>query len=585
MNSHQSSPLATERLSGGATRLPSRRFGQIAAIAILLLALALLILLPLAALILRGFIDTDSHTFSVSLQAFVKVLGNPSYWSAMANTFIIAMSTMVLATAIGVALAWFLVRTNVPWRGMLEKIASMPIFIPPFIGAFAWILFGAPRIGLVNVASKVLLTKMHLAALFTGGQIVNIYTYAGIVWVMGIYIAPYVMMIVAGALRNMDPSLEEAAQVSGLSRYRTMRIITLPVVAPSILSGAVLAFVISLGLFGTPVLLGMTAQIYLVTTRIYTELQQFPPDAGIVAVLAIYLMSLSVLANMVQQRLLRGRSFVTVTGKNFRPRLVHLGPVRFAVAGLVWLYLAFTVFAPIVVIAAAAFSTYAWSGNCTLANLAFLWQSVDVRSTFVNSLFITVVAASITTLLGIAVAWFTTRSKMRGKQLLETLVLLPMSVPSLAFGLGVFFFWVWMPKAVGVYGTVWIIIIALTGRYLSYSVRAISSNLLQVHPELEESARVCGYGWLRTITRITLPLILPSVVSSWVMIYSIFVSELSIVLPLYTANTRTLSILSFDTWSIGQFSQVASLSLLQLAMGVGVLMAVGIITRPREAQV
>ncbi|WP_250492000.1 iron ABC transporter permease [Caballeronia sp. GAWG1-1] len=575
MNPHHVQPLAADRAPAARAGISTRRLNQIGMFALLIAALAVLIVLPLGALILRGFVRIDNGHASASLAAFGKVFGDMSYWIAMGNTLVIALGSMLLATALGVMLAWCLVRTNVPWRGFLERAAAMPIFIPPFIGAFAWILFGAPRIGIFNVAAK----WMSI------GQPFNVYSYLGIVWVMGIYIAPYVMMIVAGALRNMDPSLEEAGQVAGLNRFRTMRVITLPVVGPSILSGAVLAFVISLGLFGTPVLLGMAKEIYLVTTRIYLELQQFPPDAGIVAVLAIYLMVLSVAANLVQQWMLRGRSFVTVTGKGFRPRLMKLGASRHAIAAAIWCYLALTVFAPIAIIAAAAFSTYAWSGHFTWNNLRFLWTTVDVRTTFVNSLLITIIAASATTVLGVAVSWFTTRSKMRGRQWIEAIVLLPMSVPSLAFALGVFFFWVAMPKWVGVYGTVWIIIIALVGRYISYSVRAISSSLVQIHPELEESARISGYGWTRALSRITLPLIMPSVISSWVMIYSIFVSELSIVLPLYTAETRTLSILSFDTWSIGQFSQVAALSLLQLMMGVGVMAAVAVITRRRESSI
>lgn len=556
-------------------RLPvsARHLGRSAWLALLYVALAILVVLPLLALVLRGFIALEGGKTSASLASFQKVLGDVSYWVAMGNTLVISVGSMLLATLIGTLLAWCLVRTNVPHRHFLERAAAMPIFIPPFIGAFAWILIGAPRIGLLNAP----FSWLGL------GQPFNIYTYSGLVWVIGIYIAPYVMMILAGALRNMDPSLEEAGQVAGLSRMRTMRVITLPVVAPAILSGAVLAFVVGIGLFGTPVLLGMAREIYLVTSRIYLELQQFPPDAGIVAVLAIYLMLLSIGANAIQRRLLRGRSFVTLTGKGFKARLVRLGPSRHVVAGVIWLYLVLTVFAPVALIAAAAFSTYAWSGTFTWNHIRFLWETVDVRTTLANSLFITIVAATLTTALGILIAWVTTRSRLAGRRLIEDIVLLPMSVPSLAFALGVFFFWLWIPG--GIYGTVWIIIAALIGRYSSYSVRSISSSLIQVHQELEESARICGLGWAATLRRITLPLILPSIVSSWVMVYSIFVSELSIVLPLYTAETRTLSILSFDTWSIGQFSQVASLSLLQLLIGVGVMVAVGAITRRRELAV
>ena len=421
--------------------------------------LAVLVVLPLLALILRGFVAVEGGRSSASLGSFQKVLGDASYWVAMGNTLVVSIGSMLLAAVIGTLLAWCLVRTDVPGRQFLEKAAAMPIFIPPFIGAFAWILIGAPRIGLLNLSFRWL----------DLGQPFNVYSYLGIIWVMGIYIAPYVMMIVAGALRNMDPTLEEAGQVAGLSRLRTMLVITLPVVAPAILSGAVLAFVVGIGLFGTPVLLGIAREIYLVTSRIYLELQQYPPDAGIVAVLAIYLMLLSVCANAIQRRMLRGRSYVTLSGKGFKSRLVMLGNLRIAVAAVIWLYLVLTVLAPVALIAAAAFSTYAWSGIFTWKQMQFLVETVDVRTTLANSLIITVVAATATTVLGILIAWVTTRSRMLGKQLIEDVVLLPMSVPSLAFALGVFFFWLWIPG--GLYGTIWIIIVALIGRYASYSVR------------------------------------------------------------------------------------------------------------------
>jgi len=325
----------------------------------------------------------------------------------------------------------------------------------------------------------------------------------------------------------------------------------------------------------------MTKEIYLITSRIYLELQHFPPSFGIVAVLAVYLMALSVVANLLQAWALRGKSFVTVTGKGFRPRIIQLGNGRHAVAGFIWLYLLLTVIGPILIIVAAALSTYAWSGKFTWSNIAFLWESDDVGATLWNSLLITLIAATATTVMGLGVAWITTRTWMRGRLLMEHVVLLPMSVPSLAFALGVSFFWLWAPWSI--YGTIWIIIVGLIGRYVSYAVRAITSSLIQIHPELEESARVSGFGWGNTMWRITLPLVLPAVISSWVMVYSIFISELSMVLPLYTADTRTLSILSFDTWSVGQFSQVASLSLLQLVMGVGVMYAVTAITHQRQA--
>lgn len=535
------------------------------------LVLAGLSLMPLIALVLRGFVAESDGALTLSLSAFRTVLGEPTYWMAAWNTVVISIGAMILATVIGVGLALCIVRTNVPMARTLEQMATLPIFIPPFIGAFAWILIGAPRIGLFNLPGRALGV----------GELLDIYTYGGIIWTMGIYIAPYVMMIVASALRNMDPSLEEAAQVAGLNRVRTMLFITLPVVAPAILSGAVLTFVISIGLFGTPVLLGMTKEIYLLTSRIYLELQQFPPSYGIVAVLAIYLMSLSALANLLQGWALRGRSFVTVSGKGFRPGIIELKTGRYLVSGCIWLYLVLTVIGPILIITAAAFSTYTWSGTFTWANIAFLWESADVSSTLWNSLIITILAATGATVLGFVVSWLGTRGQILGRQVLEQIVLLPMSVPSLAFALGVSFFWLWMPWSI--YGTIWIIVAGLVGRYVSYCVRSITASLVQVHPELEESARISGFSITGTVWRVTLPLVLPAIISSWVMVYSIFISELSMVLPLYTADTRTLSILSFDTWGVGEFSQVAALSIMQLVLGAGIIGIVNIFTHRRQA--
>jgi iron(III) transport system permease protein len=498
------------------------------------------------------------------------VLGRWPYWVALLNTLIIGLGATAIASAVGVPLAWLFARTNLPGKGFLEKLATIPIFIPPFVGAIAWILLAAPRIGAFNFPFRTLV----------GGEPFNVYTLAGIAWVIGIYLAPYVMMIVAAALRSMDPSLEEAAQVSGLSRLRTATTITLPLVAPAVLSGAVLAFVITIGLFGTPVVIGWARQLYFITSRIYLASQEVPPALGVMAILAVYLILLSLLATLLQRWLLKGRSFITVSGKGFRTRPIVLGRTRYVAAGFVWLYCFFTIIAPILVLIAAAFSTFTWSGRFTWVNFQYLWSSEDVRVTLQNSLLISLIAATVATVIGIVISWTTQRTKIPNRQILEYLAVLPVAVPGIAFGVGVALFWLRMP--IPVYGTIWIIVLAFIGRFSGYAVRSISSSIVQVHPELEESARIAGYGWVRTFARITLPLIRPSIVASWMLLFSIFITELSMVILLYTAETRTFSVLSFEVWNVGNFSQVASLSLLQLVIGVAVLQTVQLLWPQRN---
>lgn len=544
-----------------------RRYGIFAVAAA---ALFFIVVIPLAIVIIQGFVQYEGGSWSLSTVHLQLVLGRWPYWIALLNTLAIGLGATAVACAAGVPMAWLFARTNVPGKGFLEKLATIPIFIPPFVGAVAWILLAAPRIGVFNLPFRALFNAEPL----------SVYTLTGIAWVIGIYLAPYVMMIVAAALRSMDPSLEEAAQVSGLSRTRTAVTVTLPLVAPAILSGAVLAFVITIGLFGTPVVIGWARQLYFITSRIYLASQEVPPAFGVMAVLSVYLIILSLLATMLQRWLLKGRSFITVSGKGFRTREIQLGRTRYVAAGFVWLYCFFTIIAPILVLIAAAFSTFTWSGRFTTENFEYLWTSEDVRATLRNSLVIALVAATLATTIGIIISWTTQRTTIPHRQVLEYLAVLPVSVPGIAFGVGVALFWLRMPIAV--YGTIWIIVLAFIGRFSGYAVRSISASIVQVHPELEESARIAGYGWLRTFTRITLPLIRPSIVASWMLLFSIFITELSMVILLYTAETRTFSVLSFEVWNVGNFSQVASLSLLQLVIGVVVLQTVQFIWPQRN---
>jgi iron(III) transport system permease protein len=540
------------------------------ALAALCLALVLpLVIAPLLLIAVQSFIAVGPQGWTVTADAFARVLGSSIYWGALGNTIAISLGATLIASVFGVPLGWLFARSNVAGGALLEHLAQVPIFIPPFVGAIAWVLLGAPRIGFLNVA----LRTMDLP------QILDVYTHTGMAWVIGLYLAPYVMMIVAGALRSMDPSLEEAGRVSGLGSFTTARDITLPLVAPAILSGAVLAFSIAIGLFGTPVVLGWSRQILVLTSRIWVASQAVPSDYGVMAVLALYLMALSSVAMAVQRKLLGNRSFVTVSGKGFRAKVVSLGRWRWPLTGLALLYVLLTVLAPVAVLIGAAASTYVWSGKYTAANFNEMMASAEVWSTLYNSTWISIASATLATALGIAIAYLASRTRLVGRHALEYIVLLPVSVPGIAFGVGVMLLWLRIPLEV--YGTAWIIVLGFVGRFTAYAVRSISANLVQVHPELEESARVAGYGWLRTFGRITLPLIAPGILAGWVLLFSFFMTELSMVILLYSTESRTFSVLSFEVWNVGDLAKLSALSLLQLVIGVSVAALVRFIVPQR----
>ena len=353
---------------------------------------------------------------------------------------------------------------------------------------------------------------------------------------------------------------------SGLTEIQTALRITAPLLAPAILSGTALAFTIAVGLFGTPIVLGWSRQILLLTSRIWIGSQAVPPNYGVMAVLSLYLIALSIMATAAQRVVLAGRSYTTITGKGFRPRQVELGRWGMLTFTLAALYVVLAIAAPLAVLTAAALSTYTWSGQYDIANLWNALGSDDVWSTMRTSVLVSSTAATLTVAFGLAMSWVVSRTRVRGRQALEYLVLLPISVPGIAFWVGVMLEWIDVPFAV--YGTAVIILLAFIGRFTAYAVRSVSASLVQLHPELEESARVFGYGAVRAFVRITFPLILPSVLASWILLFSLFMTELSMVILLYSESTRMFSIFSFEVWNVGDFSRLASLSLLQTSIGL-----------------
>lgn len=515
-----------------------------------------LVIAPLVAILYRAVVDVGRDGAVLTGRHIKLVLTDGIYWTALLNTLGISVGAALVATGLGTVFAWIFARTDTAGRAVLESISQLPIFIPPFVGAVAWSLLAAPRSGILNR----LLTGVGA----DGG--LDVYSHLGILLVIGLYLTPYVMMIVAASMRGMDPSLEEAAQVSGLTRLQTAVRITAPLLAPAILSGAALSFTIAIGLFGTPIVLGWARQILLLTSRIWISSQEVPPNYGVMAVLALYLLLMSTIATWVQQKALKGRRYTTISGKGFRPRLVELAGWRWLAGALSILYVVATIVAPLAILLAAALSRFTWSGDLALANMVKALSTDDVWSTLQTSVHLSVVSASAATVIGVLISWIVVRTQLRGRHLLEYLILAPISMPGIAFGVGVILVWISAPAPV--YGTALIIIFAFVGRFTAYAVRSTSASLVQIHPELEESARVCGYGSLKTFARITLPLILPSIIAAWLLLFSFFMTELSMVVILYTAENRTFSVLSFEAWNVGDFSSLASYSLLQMAVGL-----------------
>jgi iron(III) transport system permease protein len=555
--------------SGGGIR---RRVAAGAWVALLLAILAFLVVYPVLMLLLGALTDTNPvidgfGVFRLSVHNFATVLTNPNVGEALANTLIACGGGTAVAVAIGLAFSWIVVRTNAPCKRFIAAASMLPLFAPPLVAGVAWVILGSPKTGLINTLLKWLSLDWR----------VDFYSLSGLVFVFGIYYAPYVYMFTASALRNMDPGLEEAAEVSGASAFATLFSVTFPLIMPAIISGMRLSFVVMLGIYGIPAVLGAPANINVLTTYIFKLTNWSPPLYNTAAAVAIILMAVTALLVYLQQKALTGRSYTTVAGKAFRPRSIDLGPWRWPVFGLAIAYLCIVVVAPTLALAVAALRKFMFIRDA--ASLVDLRQYslVHFNSIFDNPLtlrsiynslqvgFITALAGGV---LAFAIGYTIHRTQVMGRRSIDLLSALPVAIPGLV--IGVAYLWAWIGLPGGLYGTIWILALAFIARFMPDTVKALSTSFLQIHRELEEAAWLCGRGMLGTIRTIMLPLARPGVIAAMTLLFVLAIRELGSSLFLYTSDTMVMSVLLLDYYEGGNIGKTAAFSLVQTVL-LGVL--------------
>jgi iron(III) transport system permease protein len=527
-------------------------------IAVILL-LCVLIVYPAAILLERSFRD-DGGAFSWAW--YVQAYTSERNLSAIVNTIIVATGSAVLAAVSGTLLAWAVVRTDMPGRRVVEMASIVPFISTSFIGALAWILLGSPETGLINQFWR-----------FLGNEeaLIDIFSIEGIIFVIALYEMPFVFLLVGGALRSMDPALEEASLSSGASLWRTTTRVTLPLVLPAMLASSLLVFVLAAEQFGVPAVLGTPARIRVLTTSIVATNTFYPPQHGLGAALCVTLLVIALVGLWLQRRMLANRSFTTVGGKGSQPRRIALGPFRWLLLGVCCLYLLLAVVLP--------FSTIFLSSIRTLWTADFRWEQFTLAHyhwilfeypttlrAIRNSLFLAVVGATVTILLCALISFLSLRTRLPGRNALDYLSMLPLGFPGVVLAYGLLQVWINPPLVL--YGTIWILFIAYLTRYLPIGVRATSATLVQIHQELEESSLSCGANWFQTFRRITLPLLKPGIIAGWILLFIAFSRELSASILLYSPGTEVLSVVLYDLQQNGQFREISALAFIQIAASI-----------------
>lgn len=512
---------------------------------------------PFLATALRSLLASQEKGLAVSPRNFAVFFQDARFYSALGNTLITGAGAMVLSCAFGLGLAWIVTRTDLPGRAWFDTLNLVPFFLSPFVGAISWIYLAAPNAGLLN---------QMLSAIFGGPPTyLDIYTLWGVIWVLAIFYTPYIYLFVIGPMRRMDPALEDVARVHGAGFWATARYVTAPLMLPALLSGALVVFVTSAGLFDVPVALAAPRGIRSVPTMVYT-LVQYPSDYGKAAAIGVLVMAVTVLLSLLQRNYIAKRSFATVTGKGYRPRTIRLGKWRAVALAFEGFYIGSGVVLPMLALLCVSLSRL-WKGwpeasQFTLENYAYvLFQHDLTRRALANSLFIAVLGATLGVALSVFQSYYLQRGRGRLRAVIDSILSLPLGIPGIILGLGILVLLIYTP----LYATLWIILIAYLARFLPFATRGVSAMLLSVSPELEESARASGATWLRTMNIVLLPLIKPGVVAAWLMLFVVFIRELGATILLYAQGTETISV-AMVILSEQNFGYTAALAVIQALM-------------------
>jgi iron(III) transport system permease protein len=526
-----------------------------------------LILYPLGILLVSMFrIDIFGQPSRWTLENFI-FLASPAILSATANTLVVALGATLLAGVVGVLLAWTSARTDMPGARVLEPFNLVPFFLSPYVGAIAWGYLTAPRSGLLNN----LLRHVGLT-----GDPLSPYSLGGMIWVLGLFFVPYMYLFAVAPLRRMDASLEEAARTAGCGVGYVVRRITLPLALPGILSGAIIVFVSASGEFGVPLALGHPTGQETLTTQIFVLTEDLPAKYNRAAAAGAVLTVLSIACVWVQRKLIARRDFTTVTGKTTPPRRMRLGRWRWAALALNLVYLLMAVVLPIGALLLVATSR-SWTGEFSATRLtadhfAYAFQSPVSRAGIVNSLILAGGGATLGVVIGLMLGYVIHRTRARGRATLDFITTIPIGVPGIVLALGILLAYIRTP----LYATLGILLLGYLSRYMPYGQRSVSSVLLTLSPELEQSARVAGLSWLQTVRRIIVPLVWPGMASAWLLLFVLFIRELPISLLLYQSGSEVLPVAIWRFVENESATRAAALSLIQVVVLLG---AVGVFRR------
>jgi len=511
--------------------------------------LLLFVAYPLSLLLLHSLEVGGRPTVASYLKAFAE----HQNLVALGNSLYVGVAVTLLAVLIGVGMAWLIIRTDIPFKRGFRGLIFLTFITPPYIGAIGWIqLLG--RAGYLNSA---LMRAFNLSA-----PPIELYSLEGIIAVMAIYLYPLVFWATAGVLERTDPALEDAAALSGGTRWRVFTTITLPLASPNILSAAILVFIYTISCFAVAAALGLPTRHYVLATRIYAALSHY--DVQMACALSVILVLLSGGAFLLQRVLLGQGRYTTITSGSRRPEPVELGRWRLPATVFLAAFTFLTAILPLLTILSTSLLK-AWGlppalGNLSWGNYLAILQDRLIGSALRNSLIFASLAASAAALLSFVIAYICARTRLPGRGFLDLMATFPLAIPGPVLATAMIL--AFMNPPFVLYNTPWIIILAYIVAFTPFALRNLSGSLRAIDPALEEVAWLSGASWLRGLKDILLPLLRPEILTSWILVFLMGFREIPLSLMLHTQGTETVGVVLFSFWETIGVEAVSALAVI-----------------------
>ncbi len=500
----------------------------------LVLGLALLILVvfivyPLFKVIFNSFLEMGETPSleNLTLVNLAQFFTSSLYKSAFINTLVVGFSCVFFSCLIGIPMAYFVARTEVPFKVLFLTLGTVPLILPPFVGAYSWILlFG--REGVVNYFLDVIF----------GFLLPDIYGAPGIVIAMTLSLYPFVFLLTYGSLLSADPYIEESAAIMGASRWQAIRTVTLPLVIPSIVAGALIVFIRAVGNFGVPAILG--GNFYVLPTLIHFQVVGFYNlhTAGAIALVNVALVGIAI---FLSQYFTAKRSFVTISGTTQEARISHNRILKWVGVTFCSVVIFFSLLPHLTVILTSFTEGWAGTRYPTKFSLENYRQIFNIaRTPIINSLFLATSSTIIAAIVGTLLAYISVRKRFLGKWILDLTVMLPFILPGIVVGVAILIGF--SSGIIILIGTWMIMVVGYFIRRMPYIFRSTMASLTQIDVAVEEASIITGASWSTTFRKITLPLMAPGVLAGSVICFSTLMGELSTTIILYSAKWKTITV-------------------------------------------